>query len=1066
MTVNAIWLYLVDRAMANDPRPLPITLIRTSDGTVMAEGELEIAYTQGTYWWSIIPLNKRINLTSEEQYELRIGPAAKECVPWELVAEKVDPAEYGFQGQQDYLLFALADMNVDLSLMSYSLSTPVELLRDPITSTDWMAVGFTPTKTGKLQNLSIKIVKNGSPSDLKISLYEDDNTPSSWYGLSKPKYEIESLVIPAQEIPSDGWLQISGWSAQVNASSKYWIVLSQTSTSQGVYRVYSKGPNYILPFVFSTNSGVEWKWGFTYTNTPNEPLVKISTTEEIIANEPWETKIFNFGDKKWVAQSFILDSKTVIRGVNIWLSQEFDSYEEVTLEIRTDEYDAPSSMILAKAVFKPGEGLYSANSFAVVDFSFPVELQAGKYWIVIKSMRASTLIVLWSDPECGFGGARCKTKVTTDGGLTWVKPGGREGDLIFSLVKSPLDFRFDTKEIVEDIRSYHTHDIRTEPPRGWNVYMNVQTSRIQKELIQWFESYTGKRWFSIDPNPPRIIQEVQGESKLFSVQDINNFISKDTIDHRAIVTAFLEFQKTAIIPSVTLSKNNFTYVEKYYEEILPLIPTCITLLNIDDVLELDYFVKSNLSRFLNVIRRMICTGEYFGEEKESLNVLFVGDQRSVMLARYLTSLLNITFLNLSNDYNLSRIDSLTPYHVIIWASDKNFSKLVTESAQIRIKDFVKNGGGFVVLTPWPKWIDEIVGFSYSDEKITLGSINYVYFNHTILKPYSDIPRDMKYGWENKVYPTGVDSMYIIRDINDQPLLSTRLYGLGRSVLCATPTSVFSGGANGYATIILNAIFYAAGKEGALPIVWHEDFAQGVISKDSVQYSMRGKPGGPLLLWLASNGPVAKFEIHLNASFFQLDPEGWIALDVFNWVPVARGRGNDIGISIHVTNMSQLPIYITNDTQEFRVLYSNAIVETEEVYPNQAIYSIKSYPAETIWLIIRSSKLLQAVIVDDHPLPKTFSSTSINAPTSIEGWFYDPENELLKVKLKSEGEHVIRVMLDTSIPLLSQLDEHKYLLWIFLTIFIMVFEFLAVRRTRLSRTHNHVSKAYNKTLLEA
>ncbi|MBS7635169.1 hypothetical protein KEJ34_06755 [Candidatus Bathyarchaeota archaeon] len=1042
ITVNAIWLYLADRAMANDPRPLPITLIRTSDDTVMAKGELGTSFTQGTYWWSVIPLDKRVNLTSGEQYEIRIGPAAKECVLWQLLAEKVDPAEYGFQGKQDYFLFALADMDIDPFLMSYPLSTPIGLLKDPITSNNWMAIGFTPSRTGKLQNFSIKIVKIGSPSDLRISLYDDDSTPSTWYGLSKPRHEIESLTIPASEIPLDGWLQTAGWTVQLNASSRYWIVLAQISASEGEYRVYSKGPNYILPFVSSTNSGMNWRWGFPYTNTPGEPLVKISTTEETIVNEPWEIKGFRFKSTAWIAQSFILDSKTTIRGVNIWLSQASDSYEEVTLEIRTDEYDTPSDMILGKAVFKPGDGLYSASSLAVADFGFSIELQPGKYWIVIKSVKGATPIVLWENPAYGFGGSNCKAKVTIDGGSSWILPEGREGDLVFSLVKSPSNLRYTMSEIAEDIEAYHAYDINKEPLRGWNVYLNVQVSRIQKELIQWFESYTGRRWFCIDSNPPRIIQEVQGEQELFSILEINNFIIENKtfiLDKEKIIERFLKFPSMTIIPHLTLTYDSLKLFEIYCNKIMPLVPSPIVLLDIDNIDLLEHFKNFTMSDFLNMSKRMIYTGDFFGKEKKAINILFIGNESLLMLVRHLMSTANVTFVNFNEDHNLTRFNDFKSFDVIVCGTDRRSMELMTQSAQRRIKEFLINGGGIMILNSWAEWADAIVGFSYIDEKVTTSPIGYVNYGHPILKPYSNITELTLFLQKNRVVPVSTMILYVAKDMNDQPLISINAYGSGLCIFYGLPIFKI---VSTYTTILNNAIFYAAKKQERLPVLWYEDSIEKTRGEGSLVFSLTGKPDGVLLLWIVNNGPATILNIHLNAPFYGLDSDMWIAFDARNWLPIARGQGSEVNIRIEALNTSWYAIYIMNDAKEFHTLYSNVLIRSEQVYPNQAICNIYTIPTQEAWLVIRSPKAVNTVIVDDHEIERTYSISSISTSRKMEQWFYDNDYKLLYIRVKGNGQQKLRVLFQTTNQ--AFYEENLQVIIIIMTLFAILVELVVIK----------------------
>jgi hypothetical protein len=421
-----------------------------------------------------------------------------------------------------------------------------------------------------------------------------------------------------------------------------------------------------------------------------------------------------------------------------------------------------------------------------------------------------------------------------------------------------------------------------------------------------------------------------------------------------------------------------------------------------------------------------------------------------MLAHHLISVLNVTFLDLNDDYNLSRINKLTSFHVIVWASDRNSAQLVTESVQRRIKDFTMKGGVFIMLTPWPEWADEIVGFHYSDEKTKHNPIDYVYFNHPIiLKSYLNISRDMDYRWENKVYPTGVNITYIVRDTNDQPLLSMSSYGLGYGILCATPVSTLSETVNSYTTIIINTIFYACGKE-VLPILWHKGFIQETTPKGRLQYSISGKPGGPLLLWIVNNGPVTNFEIHLNASFFGLNSKGWIALDVANLQLVAQGQGNDISISVPVNNMSWLPIYIMNNTQEHRLLYSNLPAVVQNTYPNQALYKICTTLGQDMLLIVRSSVVPNEITINNYLIKSTTEFSAILYESNEDSYFYDLQNGLIYIRAKARERNItVRIVFKETQYILSIFEENKQFINVLLILSVVLVELYAINRTRRS-----------------
>jgi hypothetical protein len=1047
ITFNTIFLFVSDRPY--DENLATVKIIRASDGQLVTKGILRPEYTNGTYWWIPVPLESEAILRQGEIYNIVLERMTR-GIGWQWSYLVTDPPIAGPQGQGKMQLFKLAYIDpVFINFMGISLGRAGPGEGNPgVEYATWYAQRYQISKTAPLLYLEVNIEKYDEPGDLIVTLREDDGT-----GQAPADRDLEVIIVRANDIATGRvWVNVTGWKTTLEAGKLYWVILSTTQAPKGNgYWPWKIGSSAKFLIKRSVDAGKTW-----ITAEPAHLCINLVTSEEKFIVEPELVKQIGIDAKKLIAQSFSLENDTTIYGLLTFLTRApTDKAGTLIAEIRTDDgFNQPSDMVLTLSKASVIEKAITFQGLQYFDFLYPCSLKAGvKYWLVLKGDTEAKIepsVFFFHKPELSYGGINHTVKISTDGGVSWILPDERYGDLLFGLVRSPIPpYRFTTEELAEDIEKYHTYAVEEEPLRGWNAYLNIQTSKVQKELIQWFESYTGRKWFSLDPNPPSIIQEINGEAELLSILNIDNFALKgnvSSIDTNAIVTIFLEFPKVAIIPSVTLNKDTLSYVKIYYEAVMPLISTPITLLNIDNLSELNYFIKSDLSEFSNVTRHMIYTGEYFGKEKQALNVLLIGDQQSVTLARYLMSVVNVTFLNV---YNLNRMSNFMAFHVIIWASDIDSAPLVTESTQQGIKDFIRNGGGFVVLTPWPKWADEIVGFDYSDEKITPAQIDYVYFNHSILKPFLNISRGMDYRWENKVYPTKMNVTYIVRDINNQPLVSISSYGLGRGILCATPISTLSKTVNSYTTVIINAIFYAARKEEVLPILWYEDFIHEALAKSYIQYSISGKPGGHLLLWIINNEPLANFEIHLNASFFGLNPEGWIALDTVNWLPVAQGQGNDISISIQVNNMSWLPIYVMDNVQELRVLYSNSLVKAQKIYPNQALYEIRAALGQDIWLILRNTVVPEEIRLNTHPVKNAKELSSILHKFDKDSYFYDEKNQLTYIRVKAEERDVtVRMIYGKEVrPIFYAFEENKHFVYALLILLPVLVELYALKRTK-------------------
>ena len=111
----------------------------------------------------------------------------------------------------------------------------------------------------------------------------------------------------------------------------------------------------------------------------------------------------------------------------------------------------------------------------------------------------------------------------------------------------------------------------------------------------------------------------------------------------------------------------------------------------------------------------------------------------------------------------------------------------------------------------------------------------------------------------------------------------------------------------------------------------------------LQFSVDGSPGKPVLLWLSSNDSASSsFSINLNACFYGISTQGWIAINMLNMQVVAKGTGSDIQISTTVPAYSWDPIYIMNDTpssSNLQPLYTTASILSSSSSGSSASFSL-------------------------------------------------------------------------------------------------------------------------------
>jgi len=1057
-TVNVIFLYVSDKAY--DDIPSTVQIIRDEDGVVLASGLLGSKSASGLWRWIPVILDKRIELRAGLQYIIRL--CRTWATPWQWHQLITDPSTQGFQGQYRTFLFKLADM--DLSILqnfircNYPTGTGSEIGDPGVTDTNWYSVRFKPKIDAPLSIVDVKIYrKYGTPADFKITLRADYDGNGARPG----DIDLESKIIPATDMPATGWVNTTGWTTPLKADSWYWIIFSTVApaTSSG-YRICQTVNPIEYMLLLTRDSGFSWE----RPREIGELIFKAATSVEVFKVEPEnaqfgadETKIT---DQALTAQSFSLTSNIVVKGVLVYIIRgPSDPGGDLIVELRDDSgMDYPSMMPLTSGNLSlksvTGEGVH------YVDFKFPITLSANKtYWIVLKSTEDATVFApyyMYREPKDSFGGIEYKAKRSTDGGTSWHLPAGTEADIIFSIVQPMTldDYRFrKTAELSADIVNYHAHDITDEPLRGWNTYLNLQTSKILKEATEWFEEYTGKRWYCIDTNDMQLIEEAGGSKYLFNfafgTKGPTEFPPPDIMffdDSVNKLNGLLKSSGTGVYPWSSWGywghENGRITSEQiglYYRITLPLLARSANFFDWDPERLSDVEQQKWSRAFGEILSRMTYYGGYYGNEKGAINALFIGDKDIGVTLQFLTPALNVTlygFYDTNGDFNLTKFGDFGQFDVIVWWTDGPSMWEVSDSVRERVETFVKNGGGLVVTKGWPDWVNPILGFDFTEERITPGNIDYVDYNNPILKPYTEIS-GYSYFWRDwKTVSYEADpGTYIVKDTNGVPWISEHTFGFGRGIFCGMPLEnwfqlgegVYGSPRESYLTLLNNAVFYAAKKENMLPVWWFSDYkTQYLPWHTQLWFTVSGKPGCPVLLWVTNNDNATSFEIHLNATFYGIDPKGWIAIDVWNWATVAKGSGTDIKINLTIPAESWKPIYIMNATSDLQALYSNIFILKRVTSPMQIVYTLQGPCKQTSWLIINSSRPIAKVLLNDRDdLPRYASITSLNASDTICGWFHDTANDLLYIKFKPASTiHIVRINLETAVPIY---ERYPYLI---------------------------------------
>ena len=1068
IAVNTIFMNVVDRPFgAHGAHASIVQLVKTENDrvSVLASGLLDQKLIGGLYYWVPVILDKRITLQAGVQYSIRLVRTSKSYA-WLWLYLITDPQIKGFQDQLKTFCFRLADMNFPVQNFircGRPAGSGLEGGGPGVTDTSWYAVRFKPSIGASLSTVDVEIFrKYGTPADFKIALREDYNGTETRPADS----DLESQVIPAASVPDGfGWLKTGGWNASLKADEWYWIVFSMVAASEGSgYRISQTVNPTEYELLWTFNSGSSWD------NPPEiaEFIFKVATTAEVFKVEPEDAQISpdytKITDEQIMAQSFSSTSNVVAKGVWVFITRGgSDPGSDLIVELRRDSglpspHEKPSMMTLTSGVLS----LKSVGSYGLkyIDFDFPVSLASNeKYWIVLRSTQDAGIYCpyyIFREPEDSFGGIDCKLKRSTDGESSWVLPEGKEADIIFAIVQPTMlaDYTFyGTVDLSSDIANYHAHEITDEPLHGWNTYLNLQTSKILKEATEWFEEYTDRKWYCIDASNMRLIEETGGSKYLFNfafgAKGPTEFPPPDTLfsdDSVNKLDLLLKSSGTSVYPWSSwghwgnhMGRITPEQIGLYYRTTLPLLARAANFFDWDPIRLSDKEQQKWSLVFGEILSRMRYYGGYYGSEKGAINALFIGDKDIGMTLQFLTPALNVTlhgFHNTNGDFNLTRFGDFGRFDVIVWWADEPSMWEVTNSARERIESFVQRGGGLVVAKGWPDWLNPILGFDYTDEKIAPRNIDYVNYSHPILKPYTEISGYSYYWRDWKIVPYHADpGTPIIKDTNGLPWISEHTYGSGRGVFCGMPFENWfqlGGGTYGsprdsYLTLLNNAIFYAAEKENMLPVWWFSDYkSQYLPWHTQLWFTVSGKPGCPVLLWVTNNDNATSFEIHLNATFYGIDPKGWIAIDVGNWTTVAKGAGTDIKINLTIPEKSWKPIYICNQTIDTFSLYSNIFILEHAASPVQVAYTLKGPYKQTSWLVVSISQPVAEVTLNEmSQITRYTSINSLNTRDVSNGWFYDSANDLLYIKFKPASTiHIVRIDLKTALPIY---EKYPYLI---------------------------------------
>jgi hypothetical protein len=240
-------------------------------------------------------------------------------------------------------------------------------------------------------------------------------------------------------------------------------------------------------------------------------------------------------------------------------------------------------------------------------------------------------------------------------------------------------------------------------------------------------------------------------------------------------------------------------------------------------------------------------------------------------------------------------------------------------------------------------------------------------------------------------------------LTQAPISDTQLYDVGNLQLL---NSCASFSMASFAKVLGYLQFYSGGgaSQNASGAIWQTGGGSGQYP--DLYYSVSGRTGGPIVLWVSNAGQAAvNFSIALDTKQLGLR-NSWVVFGL-NDSTVATGSGKSIPIEREIPADSWYPMIVGSFNGTFVASYSDATIQRQLQYPNQGLYSTGASVNQSVILLISSSSPVGRVSLDSNTNLTSTAASSFYS--SHEGWYYDATSGILLVKYQSSGNDTARVL---------------------------------------------------------
>ncbi len=396
---------------------------------MLATGVLSQTLVGGLENWVPIALNGTVTTVPGHKYLLTVSDPS---VTWITVMRYINtnPAQAGFQDQNDTLLFQLA--NVDWSQGVRNWGGMTSTGNDAVTTGYMNAVRFSPSANETLKSAQILMystqgaAQNYTSGVLSVAIWA-----SSPDGSAPKGPPLKQIDVSATRVPQNGFLNITGFGLTVTAGSDYWIVFTANSTNRFTFGRLTSPFEFLV--LVSGNGGLSWS---NPSEGPTEFAFTVALSEETLGTFVAGQIETSLTSNSLFAQPFIASSDTSAEGVYVG---PLSPGPNLLVSINPTGADG------APALSPLASGVYTAKNITLdygpefVQFSSIAHLQQGEeYWIVVHPIggnyQMGSLLYLNSPTNVP---SNSSTIVSNDGGLAWKKISNTTALIAEFLIENP-----------------------------------------------------------------------------------------------------------------------------------------------------------------------------------------------------------------------------------------------------------------------------------------------------------------------------------------------------------------------------------------------------------------------------------------------------------------------------------------------------------------------------------------------------------------------------------------------------------------------------------------------------